>query len=80
MTVDEAAAALQNTWVNQYQIKLVDGDRFWTVKPSDIGLQLDARKTAEAARGVGMSGLPFGIGVKPVVSVDYNNANNYLLN
>lgn len=80
MTVDEATAALQNTWVNQYQIQLVDGDRQWSVKPSDIGLQLDARKTAETARGVGMSGLPFGIGVKPVVSVDYNTANNYLLN
>ena len=53
LTVDEAAAALQNAWVNQYQIQLVDGDRHWTVKPSDIGLQLDARKTAEAARSVG---------------------------
>lgn len=80
LTVDEAAAALQDTWVNNYQIRLVDGDRFWTAKPADIGLQLDARKTAEAARSVGMSGIPFGIGVKPVVSVDYNTANNYLLN
>ncbi len=80
LTVDEAVAALQNTWVNQYQIQLVDGDRHWSVKPSDIGLQLDAHKTAEAARGVGLSGLPFGIGIKPVVSVDYNTANNYLLN
>lgn len=80
MTVEEAAAALQNTWVNQYQIQLVDGDRTWSVKPSDIGLQLDVRKTAEAAKGAGLSGLPFGIGVKPVISVDYNTANNYLLN
>ncbi len=80
LTVDEAVAALQNTWVNQYQIKLIDGDRQWTVKPADIGLQLDARKTAETARGVGLSGIPFGLGVKPVVTVDYNTANNYLLN
>ena len=27
-----------------------------------------------------MSGLPFGIGIKPTLSVDYNTANNYLLN
>ncbi len=80
LTVDEATAALQTAWVNQYQIQLVDGDRHWTVRPADIGLQLDARKTAEAARGVGLSGLPFGIGIKPTVSVEYNTANNYLLN
>lgn len=80
LTLDEASAALQTAWVNQYQIQLVDGDRQWTVKPSDIGLQLDARKTAEAARGVGLSGLPLGIGIKPSVSVDYNTAINYLLN
>lgn len=80
LTVEEATAALQNTWANTYQIRLVDGDRMWTVKPSDIGLQLDARKTAETAKGAGMSGLPLGIGIKPFVSVDYNTANNYLLN
>lgn len=80
LTVEEATAALQTAWAETYQIRLVDGDRVWTVKPADIGLQLDARKTAEAARGVGMSGLPLGIGIKPFVAVDYNTANNYLLN
>ena len=80
LTTEEVVAALQNAWSNQYQIKLVDGERQWTVKPADLGLQLDAQKTAEAARGVGLSGLPFGISVKPAVTVDYNTANNYLLN
>jgi hypothetical protein len=48
-------------------------------RPADIGLTLDARATAERARSVGLSGLPFGYGIEPVVTIDLFKAQEYLL-
>lgn len=79
MTVEEAAAALTNAWDNTIRITLVQGDRTWSAQPAELGMSLDAQKTAEAARAVGMSGLPMGWGVMPVVSVEFTTAQNYLL-
>ncbi|MEZ4668512.1 MAG: peptidoglycan binding domain-containing protein [Anaerolineae bacterium] len=79
MTVDQAAAALTSAWDDTIRIQLVDGDRRWEAKPADLGMQIDALKTAESARSVGMSGIPMGFGVNPVVSVDFTTAQNYLL-
>jgi hypothetical protein len=79
MTVEEASAALTTAWDTSIQIQLVDGERVWSAQPAELGMQIDAQKTAEAARNAGMAGIPMGWGVPPVVSVDFNTAQNYLL-
>lgn len=79
-TIEEAVGALANAWENEITIKLVDEERTWEVKPGDLGMHIDMQQTAEAARNVGMAGIPFGWAVPPVVSVDFNTAQNYLLN
>ncbi len=79
-TTDEAAATLSKAWGSQIKIHLVDGDRDWAVSPADIGMKLDARATADAARAAGMSGLPMGMSVMPVVNLDEFTAQSYLLN
>jgi hypothetical protein len=79
MTLEEAEAALTDAWDNRIQIELIDEDRRWTVTPTEIGLLLDAKKTAEAARGVGMSGIPMGYSITPFVSVDELAAQTFLL-
>lgn len=80
LTVDEAASKLQTAWANQISITLVDADRTWTVRPVDLGMSLDARATAESARGVGLAGIPFGYSVEPVVEIDLFTAQDFLLN
>lgn len=79
LTVDEAAQALDDAWANRVRLKLVDGDRNWAATPTELGMSIDSRKTAEAARAVGLSGVPFGYGIRPVVAVDYTVAQTYLL-
>jgi LysM repeat protein len=79
MTVDQATATLALAWEDTLRIQLVDGERRWEASPTDLGLQIDALKTAENARSAGMSGLPMGYSVKPVVSIDFNTAQNFLL-
>jgi hypothetical protein len=79
LTVDEAALALDEAWRSTVRLKLVDGDRSWVAAPTELGMSIDSRKTAEAARAVGLSGIPFGYGIRPVVAVDYTVAQAYLL-
>lgn len=79
LTVDQATAALTSAWEDTVRIQLVDGERRWEASPTELGMQLDALKTVENARAVGMSGIPMGYGVKPVVSIDFATAQNYLL-
>ncbi|MDZ4766873.1 MAG: L,D-transpeptidase family protein [Chloroflexota bacterium] len=78
LTLDEAAAALQSAWA-QMPITLADSDRVWQTTAPAIGLRLDARETAEAARNVGMGGVPFGYAIQPVIELDPLTAQNYLL-
>ncbi|MBI5666819.1 MAG: L,D-transpeptidase family protein [Chloroflexi bacterium] len=79
MTIEEAEAALLDAWHNRLQIQLVDGSRAWPVSPADLGFKLDAKQVAESARGVGLAGVPLGYEVPPIVSVDFDTAQNYLL-
>jgi LysM repeat protein len=78
-SVEDAAAALQQVWDNELRIQLVDGERLWELTPSELGMRLDARATAESARAVGMSGLPLGYSVLPTVELDVLQAQNTLL-
>lgn len=80
LTVDEATVQLERVWSREMAITFADGARTWQAAPSALGLQFDARKTAEAARGAGMAGIPFGVNIMPVVAlVDELRAQNYLL-
>lgn len=80
LTVDEAQRALDQAWNNDIRIALVlDGEVVDEVKPSQVGLYADTRAAAEAARSVGLSGLPFGYGIDPVVSLTYRAAEDYLV-
>ncbi len=78
LTVDEAAVALGRAWAT-LPITLVDGARTWETTAPALGLRLDARKTAEAARHVGLAGIPFGYRLEPVVDLDVLTAQTYLL-
>jgi hypothetical protein len=90
-TVEEAAARLQTHWDTTLRIRLVDDGtngegeiataaaREWAMTPAELGLSLDAQATAAAARGAGMSGLPFGIRILPTVEIDVLRAQNALL-
>lgn len=79
-SVDAATDALQRAWDEDVQISLMIGrERVHQVRPSTLGLSLDARATARAARGAGLSGIPFGKEVPPQVTLDYLVAQNYLL-
>jgi len=79
MTIDEASTALQTAWANDNMIALHDQDRVWQATPFDMGISLDARATAEAARTIGLSGIPFGYGILPVVALDQLASQNYFL-
>lgn len=79
LSVDEATVALTRAWQSEIRVTLADGDRTWAVTPAELGLQLDARATADSARGVGMAGIPLGFGVKPAVTLDVLTAQNFLL-
>jgi hypothetical protein len=78
MTVAEAETALREVWYSPLQIELVDGDRTWLVTPDELGLLLDTRDMAAAARGVGLAGLPFGYRIAPAIGVDAGRVQDYL--
>jgi LysM repeat protein len=79
MTEDEAAAALQQEWDNNLMIRVTDEDRAWDLKPAELGLSLDARATAKAARDAGLGGIPFSWNVTPAVNLDELAAQTTLL-
>ena len=79
-TEAEAAALLQQKWDTNTRIRLTDEDRAWDITPAELGLRLDALATAKQARAVGLSGVPMGWNVTPVVSVDELTAQTALLN
>ncbi|NDJ60733.1 MAG: L,D-transpeptidase family protein [Chloroflexi bacterium] len=79
LTYLEAETQLREMWERDLRITLVDGDRAWEVSPIELGLTLDTRQTIDAARTVGMAGLPFGYGVLPTVSLNFQAAQNTLM-
>ena len=79
MTASEAELVLLNTWNNDVRIRLTDGERSWNATTADLGLKLDPKPMVEAARAAGLSGVPMGITVDPVISVEYITAQNFLL-
>lgn len=78
MTPDEATASLQQEWLNNTQIELIDGERVWTARPHELGLSLDAEAVAAAARRIGLAGIPFGYNVEPSVHIDGTTLSRYM--
>jgi len=80
MTIEEADVALQTEWDENVMIKLtMDGQIMTEVEPSELGLSVDTLTMAESAKGVGMTGIPFGTTIDPVANVSYATAQTYLL-
>jgi LysM repeat protein len=79
LTVQEAAALLEQRWEKEAQITLIDGSRTWTAAPRELGITLDSLETAQSARGAGLAGIPFGFGVAPAISLNYETAQDFLL-
>ena len=79
LTVDEAVAKLQAAWRTDIRLTLTDGERTWTADPTEMGLRLDARQMAEGARASGLAGLPFGYWVEPVITLDRDSAEVFLI-
>ena len=80
MTPAEAEAAILTKWETDVTIDFtVDGDLIKQVTPSAVGISIDQGQMAHAARAAGLSGVPFGVMVEPVVSIDYGKAQSLLL-
>ncbi len=80
LTPTEAEAAIQAKWDGEIFINLtVDGEIIKQVTPSQLGLSIDVAAMADSARSAGLTGLPFGVEVEPVVSVDYGKAQTVFL-
>jgi hypothetical protein len=60
VSMDEAAAALDVLWNKELRLQVVDPPtgRTWTVFPAELGLAVDARRTAERAFSVGRRNNP----------------------
>jgi hypothetical protein len=80
MSLAEAEGVLLSAWQDSATIALLaDGEVVANVHPGDLGVRFDAYETAKDAQGVGLSALPFGKTVPPVVEVDTLSAQGYLL-
>jgi hypothetical protein len=79
MTVEEAQAALEAVWLDTRIELVVEGESVLSASPAEMGLLVDAPKIFQDAQRVGMAGIPLGYGITPTVTLDYQAAQNYLL-
>ncbi len=92
LKVEQAAAALDDLWNHQLTLQVVDppSGGVWTMTPGELGLSVDALKTAQRAYAVGRqqqllqamqqaaTSLRQGIDLDPVVGVDLPTAQRRL--
>ena len=57
----------------------VDGETLKKVRPDELGFSIDAAAMAQAAKGAGLSGVPFGVNIEPMVTVAHGRAQSLLL-
>lgn len=78
-TIEDAEAALTDAWSNaEIEIHL-DDEVFARVAPRDLGLLLDTAQMVEEAKEQGLSGIPFGVAIEPIITVDAGVTQAYLL-
>lgn len=76
----DAELALMSAWQNDIKIKVNLGSSvFSEVSPEEIGLRIDAAEMVKNAKAAGLSGLPLGANIDPLVRVDDGTAQRYLL-
>jgi len=76
----DAELALMSAWQSDIKIKVNLGSSvFGEVSPEEIGLRIDAAEMVKNAKASGLSGLPFGANIDPLVRVDDGTAQRYLL-
>jgi hypothetical protein len=79
-SIDAATTELFTFWNESLLISvLLDGQIVAQVHPSELGLHLDATGTVQAAKAAGLSGLPFGKEVEPIVTAEYGETQAYML-
>jgi len=79
-TVPQAENTLLDFWYDELQIDVMfNGELFAQVAPAQLGLSIDASEMAQAARGVGLAGFPFGYQIDPIIAADFNAVQNYML-
>jgi LysM repeat protein len=80
-SVDDAQTVLKEAWANDMMIDVVlQGEVIHQIRPSELGLQLDAYKMGEQAKDMKMQGFPFGVNIAPIVTAEFGTAQTYLLN
>lgn len=80
LSVEEAEVSLRSAWRDHIQLELVtEGEIVDVIHPEVLGIRFDAARTAANAKNVGMSAIPFGRTIAPVVEIDRLTAQNYLL-
>ena len=79
-SVAEATEMLFTYWNEDVLVDIVvEGEVFEQIRPSDMGLSLDAIATAEAAKAAGLAGFPFGHEIEPFITSDYGDVQTYIL-
>lgn len=80
LTVDEATAKIDAAFADSMSIALrVDGQTIAEVPPSVLGISIDSRSAAEAAKSVGLAGIPFGYGVEPTIQISSRIAEDFMI-
>ena len=80
LAVDEAEMVILAKWKDEVSIDLtLDREVIDQVTPEQLGLSIDAAAMANQARAAGLSGIPLGLSIRPVVAVDYAKAQSLLL-
>ena len=80
LTVQEASNDLLEHWQEDIQLQvMLDGTLISVVRPSELGLSLDAEATAQSAKDAGLAGLPFSRKIEATIESDYATAQNFML-
>lgn len=79
-SIQEATEELFLFWNDEILIDVILEDEvFAQVRPSEIGLSIDANATAEAAKDAGLAGFFFGHEVEPIITSNYSDSQSYML-
>lgn len=76
----DAELALMSAWQNEIKITVnLNGAPFAEVSPEELGLRINAADMVKSAKAAGLSGLPFGTSIDPLVRAEDGPAQRYLL-
>ncbi|MCA9886883.1 MAG: peptidoglycan binding domain-containing protein [Anaerolineae bacterium] len=78
MPLDEAISLLESTWAQDRTMTLSSETQEWIVSPTQLGIHLDAEASIAIAMDVGVAGIPFGVYVDPVISIDRDRMLQFL--